>query len=168
MNSLKLLALSRIPAKRTGTQIVRQLSSTSVKQRYGSGYRNPYEDSLLSVGSNMMRSMEREMENAMRSFNRFMPTQFFLPSSNAKTNTASLAKSKSDQNELVTTDESGNRNFSLPLDLSDFSPEEIRIRTDADHNMTITAKKEIAVIHSKNNNYTQQIRFYLFLFFFLI
>jgi hypothetical protein len=141
MNSLKLL--SRLPAARFAIQpaLTRSISLTGQRNRYGSGWRNPFEDSLLSLGSNLMRSMERDLDQAVRQVNRFMPTQFYLPGISGQ-----KSRTGSGNNELITTDEAGNRKFSLPLDLSDFEPEEIKIKTDQDHNMTITAKKEKSVI----------------------
>ena len=103
-------------------QAVRNLSLTPQRDRFFSRHNDPFEDRFFGLASNLMRSLEREFDYARRQFDKTMnllPTSY-LPS-------LSRPKFESD---LVHIDNEGNRKLQISYDLSDFEPEEVKIKTD--------------------------------------
>jgi HSP20 family molecular chaperone IbpA len=92
------------------------------------------DDSFFSMASNIMRTLEREFDYARRQMER---------SFGGSTLASILPEvaSRLNRNDLITIDEKGNRKFELALDMSDFEPEEIKIKTHG-HNLKISAKRE--------------------------
>ena len=107
------------------------------------------DSSLLSMAMNMLRSLEREFENAQnrmtKEFKREMlpPIKsFYSPLLSNKPMSLLSAENKVNRDfDMVTVDEHGNSKFQLVLDLSDFTPEEIKITTKG-HTLMISAFKE--------------------------
>lgn len=114
----------------------RSFTTTVSQKRSRDGY---LDDSLFSMASSLMRSLEKEFDYARRRMVKNLgyfplPTESMLP-------TLISPSSRAIARDLITTDDQGNRKFQLPLDLSGFEPEEIKIKTRG-HTLDVKAKKE--------------------------
>lgn len=95
----------------------------------------PFDDQFFNMASRLMRNLEREFDWMSRpTSNQWFPA---------------LEKSLQQQQQsawkdLVVTDKDGNRKFQLVLELGDFKPEEIKVKTHG-HTLNISAKKESKV-----------------------
>lgn len=117
-----------------GAQLTRNLSLSCCKNRLFFGRHDPFEDRFFGLASNLMRSLEREFDYAKRQFDKTMnllPPNY-LPS---------FSRPKALESDIVRMDNEGNRNLQIEYDLSDFEPEEVKIKTHG-HTLKIIAKKE--------------------------
>lgn len=133
MTSLKLANGLRLMSNRLG---VRTISTSSVLGKYGRGGSSSFDDMVFGMASNLMRSLEREFDFARRQMDKNVRN--ILPSSMLPT---SRLLQSVNNNDLVVTDKDGNRKFQLDLDLSEFEPEEIKVKTHG-RTLNISAKKE--------------------------
>jgi HSP20 family molecular chaperone IbpA len=121
------------------TNGVRCFSSSSNSLRS----RSVYDDTFFNMASNLMRSIEREFDNARRLFGRNLIS---LPDPTSLFRIGELPAT-AQSSDLVQVDNEGNRKLHIEFDMSGFQPEEIKVRTQ-NHNLIISAKREKKVSHS--------------------
>ena len=99
----------------------------------------PFDDTFFNMASRVMRNLEREFDWVSRQAINYNPSSKLFPSEGASALESAF-------NNSVVTDKDGNRKFQLALDLRDFTPEEIKVKTHG-HTLNISAKKETQVSH---------------------
>ncbi|RNA00745.1 Body wall muscle HR-29 [Brachionus plicatilis] len=117
-----------------GPHVFRKFSISTSTNRMFFGHHDPFEDRFFGLASNLMRNLEREFDNTKRQFEKTMnllPPNY-LPS---------LIRPKALESNIVRMDNEGNRSLQIEYDLSDFEPEEVKIKTHG-HTLKIKAKKE--------------------------
>lgn len=90
----------------------------------------PFDDTFFNMASRLMRNLEREFDwvNRQTANSRFFPAMLERQTENLV-------------NDMIVTDKDGNRKFQLVLDLGDFQPEEIKVKTEG-HTLSVSAKKQ--------------------------
>lgn len=112
----------------------RNVSLSSNNNRMFFGRHDPFEDKFFGLASNLIRSLEREFDYAK---NQFEKTMNLIPPNYLP----SLTRPKALETDIFRVDNEGNRSLQMQFDLSDFEPEEVKIKTHG-HSLKITAKKE--------------------------
>ncbi|CAF1010765.1 unnamed protein product [Brachionus calyciflorus] len=117
-----------------GNQSLRNISLTPQNDRFF-GRSDPFEDRFFGLASNLMRSLEREFDYARRQLDK---TMNLLPSTSLPN---LLVRPKQLETDIIHIDNEGNRKLQISYDLSDFEPEDVKIKTHG-HTLKVTAKKE--------------------------
>jgi kynurenine--oxoglutarate transaminase/cysteine-S-conjugate beta-lyase/glutamine--phenylpyruvate transaminase len=137
----KMLKLSRVFPS-LGPLCSRNISVTSTVNRGNSLAR--LDNEIMGLANHVFRDMDREFErmrNRMTSrFNLLTPEIWSDPTAFI----APMSLLESEQNllpSMVTTDKEGNRKFQLALNLKEFKPEEIKVKT-VGKNLVVSAKTE--------------------------
>lgn len=115
---------------------LRAFSTTGLSQSKHLRVWRPFDDTFFNMASRVMRNLEREFDWVSRQASPRLNGQWF----------PAIERSMQENlnNDLIVTDKDGNRKFQLVLELSDFQPEEIKIKTEG-HTLNISAKKESQV-----------------------
>lgn len=142
MNSAKLTNTAKLLNRSLGlrAQAARNISLTPQNNRLFGRSQAPYDDTFFGLASNLMRSLEREFDFARRQLDRTVGQvlpQTYLPSI--------FSRFSRDESDIIKVDQEGNRKLQLSFDLSEFDPEDIKVKTHG-HNLKITAKREKKVI----------------------
>lgn len=145
--------------------VARTISFSSPASR---GALSKIDPSLTGMATNLVRDMEREFDtirNRMNNrFNMLSPWADLMPSPW----TFSILEPWQEielPSSLIKTDKDGNRKFELSLNLREFKPEDIKVKT-VGQNIVVSAKTEKKVIHFYLNKIKKVLKvneFHLFL-----
>lgn len=119
--------LAKLNSLRVVSLYPREFSTTSVSQSKNLRVWRPFDDSIFDFPSRFIRELDWANRNI--GANQWFPA---------------IEKTMKGLNDLVVTDKDGNRKFQLILELGDFKPEEIKVKTHG-RSLNISAKKETQV-----------------------